>query len=97
MIKLTNQKRILDEMGKEVRQYKTYVAFTSLSYPTVWLWLFVAASHKLADFGHTLWSLVILLAALPGVARYIFLEARTIVAIQEYLRQLHEKENGNQR
>ena len=40
---------------------------------------------------------MVLLAALPGVTRYIFLEARTIVAIQEYLRQLHEKENGDQR
>ena len=92
MIKLTNQKRILDEMGKEDRRYKTYVAFTSLAYPTMWLWLFVAASYKLASFGHPLWGLVVLLAALPGVARYTLLESRTIVAIQEHLRQLHERE-----
>lgn len=92
MIKLTNQKRILDEMEKEDRRHKTYVMFTSLAYPTMWLWLFVAASYKLADLGHPLWGLVILLASLPGVTRYILLEARTIVAIQEYLRQLHERE-----
>lgn len=92
MIKLTNQKRILDEMDKEDRWHKTYVMFTSLAYPAVWLWLFVAASYKLLDLGHPLWGLVVLLAALPGVARYILLEARTIVATQEYLRQLHEKE-----
>lgn len=92
MIKRTNQKRILDEMDKEDRRYKTYVAFTSLSYPTMWLWLFLAASYKLVDFGHPLWGLVVLLLALPGVARYILLEAQTVVAIHEYLRQLHEKE-----
>ena len=92
MIKLTNQKRILDEMDKEDRRHKTYLAFTSLAYPTMWLWLFVVASYKLTSFGHPLWGLVVLLAALPGVARYILLEARTIVAIQEYLRQLHERE-----
>lgn len=92
MIKLTNQKKILDEMDKEDRRYKTYVMFTSLAYPTMWLWLFVAASYKLLDLGHPLWGLVVLMAALPGVARYILLEARTIVAVQEYLRQLHEKE-----
>lgn len=92
MIKLTNQKRILDEMDKEDRRYKTYVAFTSLACPTLWLWLFVAASYKLLDLGHPLWGLVVLLAAPPGVARYILLEARTIVAIQEHLRQLHERE-----
>lgn len=55
MIKLTNQKQILDEMDKEDRRRKTYVMFTSLAYPTVWLWLFVAASYKLANFGHPLW------------------------------------------
>lgn len=93
MIKLTNQKRILDEMDKEDRWHKTYTMFTSLAYPTMWLWLFVAASYKLADFGHPLWGLVVLLAALPGVARYILLEARTVVAIQEYLRQLYERES----
>lgn len=92
MIKLTNQKRILEEMDKEDRWHKTYVMFTSLAYPTVWLWLFVAASYKLASFGHPLSGLVVLLATLPGVARYILLEARTIVATQEYLRQLHERE-----
>ena len=92
MIKLTNQKKILDEMDKEDRRYKTYVMFTSLAYPTMWLWLFVAASYKLLDLGHPLWGLVVLLAALPGVARYILLEARTIVATQEYLRQLHKRE-----
>lgn len=92
MIRLTNQERILDEMDKEDRWYKTYMAFTSLAYPTAWLWLFVAASYKLADFGYPLWGLVVLLAALPGVARYILLEARTIVAIQEHLRQLHKRE-----
>ena len=92
MIKLTNQKRILEEMDKEDRWHKTYVMVTSLAYPTVWLWLFVVASYKLADFGHPLWGLVVLLATLPGVARYILLEARTIVATQEYLRQLHERE-----
>ena len=92
MIKLTNQRRILDEMNKEDRQHKTYVAFTSLAYPTMWLWLFVVASYKLADFGHPLWGLVVLLGALSGVARYILLEARTVVAIQEYLLRLHEKE-----
>lgn len=92
MIKLTNQKRILDEMDKEDRRYKTYVMFTSLAYPTIWLWLFVAASYKLASFGHPLWGFVVLLAVLPGVARYILLEARTVVAIQEYLLRLHEKE-----
>ena len=92
MIKLTNQKKILDEMDEEDRRYKTYVMFTSLAYPTMWLWLFVAASYKLASFGHPLWGLVVLLATLPGVARYILLEARTIVATQEYLRQLHERE-----
>lgn len=92
MIKLTNQKRILEEMDKEDRRHKTYVMFTSLAYPTMWLWLFVVASYKLADFGHSLWGLVVLLAALPGVARYILLEARTVVAIQEYLLRLHEKE-----
>lgn len=95
MIKLTNQKRILDEMDKEDRRYKTYVVFMSLSYPTIWLWLFMAASYKLADLGHPLWGLVVLLAALPGVTRYILLEARTIVAIQEYLRQLYKKENSD--
>lgn len=92
MIKLTNQKQILDEMDKEVRRYKTYEAFTSLAYPTMWLWLFVVASYKLASFGHPLWGLVVLLVALPGVARYTLLDARTIVAIQEHLRQLHERE-----
>lgn len=92
MIKLTNQKQILDEMDKEDRRYKTYVMFTSLAYPTMWLWLFVAASYKLLDLGHPLWGLVVLMAALPGVARYILLEARTIVAVQEHLRQLHERE-----
>lgn len=92
MIKLTNQKKILDEMDREDRRYKTCVVFTSLAYPTMWLWLFVVASYKLADFGHPLWGLVVLLVALPGVARYILLEARTVVAIQEYLRQLHERE-----
>ena len=92
MIKLTNSKRILDEMDKEDRRHKTYGAFTSLAHPTMWLWLFVAASYKLASFGHPLWGLVVLLAVLPGVALYILLEARTIVAIQEYLRQLHERE-----
>ena len=96
MIKLTNQKQILDEMDKEDRWYKTYVTFTSLAYPTMWLWLFVAASYKLASFGHPLWDLVVLLAVLPGVARYILLEARTVVAVQEYLRQLHEKETRGQ-
>lgn len=79
-------------MDKEDRWHKTYVMFTSLAYPTVWLWLFVAASYKLASFGHPLWGFVVLLAALPGVARYILLEARTVVAIQEYLLRLHEKE-----
>lgn len=92
MIKLTNQKRILDEMDKEDRRHKTYVTFTSLAYPTIWLWLFVVASYKLLDLGHPLWGLVVLMAALPGVARYILLEARTIVATQEYLRQLYERE-----
>lgn len=92
MIKLTNQKRILEEMDKEDRRHKTYVMFTSLAYPTVWLWLFVVASYKLASFGQPLWGLVVLLAALPGVVRYILLEARTVVAVQEYLRQLHERE-----
>ena len=92
MIKLTNQKQILDEMDKEDRRHKTYVMFISLAYPTMWLWLFVAASYKLLDLGHPLWGLVVLMAALPGVARYILLEARTVVATQEYLRQLHERE-----
>ena len=92
MIKLTNQKRILDEMDEEDCRYKTSVMFTSLAYPTMWLWLFVAASYKLASFGHPLWGLVVLLVALPGVTRYILLEARTVVAIQEYLLRLHEKE-----
>lgn len=92
MIKLTNQKQILDEMDKEDRRHKTYVMFMSLAYPTMWLWLFVAASYKLLDLGHPLWGLVVLMAALPGVARYILLEARTVVATQEYLRQLHERE-----
>lgn len=81
-------------MDKDDRWHKTYVAFNSLAYPTIWLWLFVAASYKLADFGHPLWGLVVLLAALSGVAYYILLEARTVVAIQEYLRQLHEEENS---
>lgn len=93
MIKLTNQKQILAGMNEKDRQLKTLEAFMSVSYPTVWLWLFLAASYKLADLGHPMWGLVVLLASSIGVFRYILLMSRTIVAIREYLRQLDEKDN----
>ena len=85
MMYVQSQDRILNSMKEEDRKTWLIAFFAALGQPVLWAIIFVDAAHRLDDFGHPFWGFLLWAAGLVGVARWLWLMARTLTAAQEII------------
>jgi len=85
MMYVQSQNRILNSMKEEDRKTWLIAFFAALGQPVVWAIVFVDAAHRLDDFGHPFWGFILWAAGIAGVARWLWLMARTLTAAQEII------------
>lgn len=85
MMYVQSQDRILNSMKECDRKTWLIAFFAALSQPVVWAIIFVDAAHRLDEFGYPFWGFVLWVVGLAGVARWLWLMARTLTAAQEII------------
>lgn len=85
MMYVQSQDRILNRMKEEDRKTWLIAFFATLGQPVVWAIIFVDAAHRLDGFGYPFWGFFLWVVGLVGVARWLWLMARTLTAAQEVI------------